>query len=171
MTRPLPDQPEYFICLIEAYPCNTKDELLAREQHYIDIHTDVCVNKHKAFYDGNLQDYNKEYYQQNQNKIRQQSAKWYAEHQKEAKKRDAKYREANREKTRQRQKQRRDCECGGKYTLSNQAVHTKSQRHKAHVNIRNDLIRKLNALFGEEDWSKATFEEMHEILQQEHFHP
>jgi hypothetical protein len=55
------DQPKYFIRLIEAYPCNSKDELLAREQYYIDIHTNVCVNKNKAFYAGNVQAYNKEY--------------------------------------------------------------------------------------------------------------
>ena len=32
------------IILIEAFPCNTKEELTAREAHY--IKTRLCVNKH-----------------------------------------------------------------------------------------------------------------------------
>jgi hypothetical protein len=37
------DNPE--ITLIESYPCNCKDELIARERHYIE--TMECVNKFK----------------------------------------------------------------------------------------------------------------------------
>ena len=35
------------IILVENYPCNTKYELLAREQQYID--NNVCVNKQRAY--------------------------------------------------------------------------------------------------------------------------
>ena len=37
---------DYKIILIEKYSCNSKDELLSREQHYIDKLD--CVNKYKA---------------------------------------------------------------------------------------------------------------------------
>jgi hypothetical protein len=36
------------IVLLEAYPCNSKDELLTREQHYIDLNKDICINDHRA---------------------------------------------------------------------------------------------------------------------------
>ena len=36
------------IILIENYPCQNKDELRAREQHYIAINAGHCINKHKA---------------------------------------------------------------------------------------------------------------------------
>jgi hypothetical protein len=35
--------------LIEEYPCNSKKELLLREQYYMDLYSDYCINKVKAF--------------------------------------------------------------------------------------------------------------------------
>ena len=37
------------IQLIEHYPCNSKKELVLREQHYIDLYSDYCVNFMKAY--------------------------------------------------------------------------------------------------------------------------
>lgn len=37
------------IILVEAYPCNNKDELRAREQHHIDSNEGLCINKMKAY--------------------------------------------------------------------------------------------------------------------------
>jgi hypothetical protein len=36
---------DYNIILIESYPCETKDQLISRERHYID--TIKCINKYK----------------------------------------------------------------------------------------------------------------------------
>lgn len=36
------------IDLIENYPCNSKKELVEREQYYIDLYSDYCVNKNRA---------------------------------------------------------------------------------------------------------------------------
>lgn len=41
--------PDYKIVLVEAFPCNSKDELRAREQHHIDLNKEQCVNRIKAF--------------------------------------------------------------------------------------------------------------------------
>ena len=61
--------PDYKIILVENYPCNTKEELLARESYY--IRNNPCVNKHipnrdqKAWYQDNkeriLEDRKKKY--------------------------------------------------------------------------------------------------------------
>ena len=37
------------IMLIELYPCNSKDELTAREQYWMDLTPDLIVNKLKAY--------------------------------------------------------------------------------------------------------------------------
>jgi hypothetical protein len=36
------------IILIEAYPCNSKDELRAREQHHIELNAGLCINEQRA---------------------------------------------------------------------------------------------------------------------------
>ena len=43
--------PEYRIVLVESYPCDSRDKLLAREQHHIDLAGDTCVNRQRAFTD------------------------------------------------------------------------------------------------------------------------
>jgi hypothetical protein len=50
----------YNIILIEEYPCDTKDQLLARERHYID--TLDCINKYRAgvFNELGIQEYHKQ---------------------------------------------------------------------------------------------------------------
>jgi hypothetical protein len=48
------------------------------------------------------------------------------------------------------------------YTSCHKAHHEKSQRHITYT--RNYLVNKLNEKFGE-DWSKATIEEMGELLE------
>jgi ribosomal protein S27AE len=37
------------IILLEEYPCFSNENLRKREQYYIDLNKDVCVNKFKAF--------------------------------------------------------------------------------------------------------------------------
>ena len=59
------------IVLLENYPCNTKNELKARELHYIT--TNNCININKPFVCdipyGDGKAYSKEYYQANKNQI------------------------------------------------------------------------------------------------------
>ena len=67
------------IILIEACPCNSKEELEARERHYINENKNIVVNKvHptrtvKEYYLENKEDklkYQKEYRQENKEKIK-----------------------------------------------------------------------------------------------------
>jgi hypothetical protein len=66
------------IVLLEDYPCERKDQLLARERFYIE--NNQCVNKViptrtiKEYYQDNkdkLIDYQKEYYEQNKDKLKE----------------------------------------------------------------------------------------------------
>ena len=41
--------PDHKIILIEKYPCDSRDQLLAREQYWIDQNKDICLNIQNAF--------------------------------------------------------------------------------------------------------------------------
>jgi hypothetical protein len=71
---------DYYIELIELYPCNSKDELLVRERYYFDIID--CVNKlkPKSTIDettNRIKEYYKEYQQINKNKINETNKEYY----------------------------------------------------------------------------------------------
>jgi hypothetical protein len=59
---------DYYIVLLESYPCNSKDELRMCEQKHIDLCE--CVNKVKAFQSKEeRKQYVKQYIEQNRDKI------------------------------------------------------------------------------------------------------
>ena len=108
----------YIIGLLESVNCNTIDELLAREGHY--IKTINCVNKSIM---GKTDDEKKEdkqkYYQDN----------------KEAKKKASNERyHKNIEAIKAVKNKLCICECNGKYTHSNKSQHLKSIKHQNFVN-------------------------------------
>lgn len=49
------DKGDYEIIELEKYPCNSNEELLLKEQEYIDKFRDICVNKQNAVKDPNYQ--------------------------------------------------------------------------------------------------------------------
>jgi len=82
---------DYYIELVELYPCNSKDELLVRERYYFDVID--CVNKRrpkitleeekevqKEYYQINkkeINDRHKDYYQINKEKIKEERKEQY----------------------------------------------------------------------------------------------
>lgn len=105
---------DHKIILIENYPCNSREELLSRESHYIKI-TD-CVNKK---IEGRTQN------------------QWREDNKDYIKERDRKYREENKDKIKQKQEKYKEwrrtvinCECGGKYQNANKAKHLATEKHK-----------------------------------------
>ena len=112
---------DYSIVLLEQCPCNTKDQLLARERYYIE--SNECVNKkiptrtHKEWVEKNREHYLKQ-------------MKKYKEQNKDAiQKRKKIYNEINKEKL----NEKITCECGGRYTYQNKSVHLKSLKHKTYT--------------------------------------
>ena len=101
----------YIIGLLESVNCNTKDELLAREGHY--IKTLDCVNKHKM---GRTK---KEYYQDNKEHFLEKQNL---------------YHEANKEKINEMKRTKHVCECGSNYTNASKPQHLKSIKHQNYIN-------------------------------------
>jgi hypothetical protein len=136
------------IVLLENCPCETRDELFAREAHY--IQTLKCVNQHimgrtrkqyrdehkeeRACYDANLRNG-----EETRERILQQKRDYHHEHKEIIKEKRAVYMEQNREKVNANRRITVTCECGcvvNKYTM---------QRHlttKKHEDIMRDLIQK-----------------------------
>lgn len=99
--------PDAQIILVENYPCQNKDELLARERHWIE-NTPNCVNK---IIPGRT---NAEYYQDNKDELLTRAREYYL---------------ANA----QRKNQQYVCSCGGKYTAIHKTLHEKTQRHQKYI--------------------------------------
>ena len=98
------------IFLIENYPCSNKEELEARERHY--IKTTNCVNKCQP---GRT---DKEYYEDNKEKIKEKKKV---------------YKEANKEAIKQKahdyKVKRVMCECGREIAQGNMSRHKTSKLH------------------------------------------
>ncbi len=86
------------IVLIENIECNNKEELIKRERYYIDLYKDIIINKYIP-----LQT-DKEYYENNKEKINEQTKKYYETNKEKRKEQMKKYREENKEKIKEHKK-------------------------------------------------------------------
>jgi len=90
----------------EDFPCESKDQLTAREAHF--IRSLKCVNK---FVPGRT---DKEYREDTKDKISTRMKD---------------YRDKNRDMI----NEKTECSCGGKYTRSHKALHFKTSKHQAYI--------------------------------------
>ena len=131
---------QYEIILVELCPCNSKDELHARERFHIE--NTVCVNKV-------IPTRTKiEYYNDNQTKILEQRKEYRKTHQEQEKE----YREATKEQKSEYNKLysltnhdkikssrivltsiKYTCVCGCEYSYTNKARHETSKKHQAFI--------------------------------------
>jgi hypothetical protein len=84
--------------LIESYSCNSKKELLERENYYIKININdiLCLNTYHTIHD--KQTYKQKYNKENKELISERKKKYYEEHKQETLEYQQQYREANKEK-------------------------------------------------------------------------
>ena len=94
------------IILLEYYPCETKQELEARERVFIE--GNECVNIEIPGRTKN------EWNEDNKEKRKEKSKQYYID---------------NKEKLNEKRSEKTDCQCGGKYTQANKSVHLKSKKH------------------------------------------
>jgi hypothetical protein len=142
---------DYDIVLIENYPCDTKEELLKRERHYVD--TLDCVNRNipsrtnKEYYQDNktfLLNKQNQYYQDNKETIKVKNKDYKNEHIDYYIEYNNKYREKNQELIKELKKQyyeenkneilkkqceKLECGCGGIYSKCHQSRHNKTKKH------------------------------------------
>jgi hypothetical protein len=155
------EQDDYDIVLIEKFPCNSKEELHARESHY--TQTIQCVNKiknqglynalgkidySKQYYINNkehIQEHKKQYSKQYNYQHKEQSKQFYIENKEEIKEQHKQYREQHKNEIKQRREQNKDeikekrgkkydCLCGGHYQLGDKSRHYKTKKHLQWIN-------------------------------------
>ena len=91
-----------YIELLEAYPCNSKDELTKREGELIRLHKNDIVNKRIE------QRTKKQYQQDNKEKITERMKQYYNDNKEQIKEQIKQYREDNKEKIAEQIKQYRE---------------------------------------------------------------
>ena len=139
---------DHDIILVENYPCKTKDELFARERHWIEQID--CVNK---FVPGRTP---AEYYKKNKEMIAKKSKEYREKHRVEISARNkrkheenrdvhlarqAKYRAEHREELARKQREYKKannskvvCICGSTYIQTDRSRHMKTTKHKKYIN-------------------------------------
>jgi len=103
----------YNIFLVENFPCNSRDELLARERFYIE--NNECVNKVipcrtvKERYEANkesIKEKKKEWYEANKESIDEKSKEWRETNKEHLKQKNKEWYEANKEHRKKYEKER-----------------------------------------------------------------
>ena len=139
---------DYDIILIEAFPCDYKDELLARERYW--VNKIKCINKNKpgiyndlgkVEYDKHyhnehkdqIKEYKKQYYAEKQDQIKEYRKQYYAEKQDQLNEKQKLYNKEHKAQIKQWQTTKCDCLCGGTYTLVNKSHHMKSEKHRKYI--------------------------------------
>ena len=114
----------YCIVLLEKYPCDTKDELLARERHW--CNELECINQRK-----------------NQGMYNLLGEKGY----------DKYNYEKNKDIINSKKNEKHECICGGKYTHTNKAQHIRSVKHQEYLKYKTiidglNMIKALDKYFN-----------------------
>jgi len=85
---------------------------------------------HKKYYEENADKIkDKKYRENNKDKIKEYQEKYYEEHKEEILEQQKKYREDNKE----RLTEKKECVCGGKFTLQHKSSHENSKLHKNYI--------------------------------------
>ena len=142
----------FYITLVEKYPCNDIEELRAKEGEWIlkigTLNQVVAGRKPEQYRKDNVehkQEYDKEYHKQNKEKRSEQAHQRYEDNKEYIKQKNnqhyhqnketlsishKKYRDEHKEEINAKQNQRCQCECGMTYTKRNKARHLKSKHHQ-----------------------------------------
>ena len=109
------------IYLVELYPCETKEELFAREGYH--TKNNKCVNRMVA---GRTR---KQYYEDNKETILEQHKPYKREYNNKNLQKIQEYNKQYHEKNKEYKQTKNVCNCGGKYTNSDRSKHYKTKIH------------------------------------------
>ena len=127
---------QFHIELIEDYPCEREELLLARENFF--IRQEECVNKYRAFITPEeRKDYHKQYIQDNKEELKEKWAQYCNEHKEEISIKKKQYYQEHKEKISIKGKEKITCVCGciisSCYGSLNR--HLKSNKHKSIISV------------------------------------
>ena len=91
------------------------------------------LNTVKCFVAGTRQEYDKQYYIDNNEKLKEQSKQYRIDNKSKINENHKQYRIDNKSKINARSNEKHNCVCGGKYTRRNLSQHNKSQKHQTYI--------------------------------------
>jgi len=128
--------PNIRIELIEEYNCNSMNELRQREQYYINLNKDICINPNKAYIT------KEECIIRNKTKYKQQRKQYYEDNKDTIAIKKKIYAENNKEKECIRKKEWGDkiviCDCGA--SVSRQCL-SKHKKRNIHIELLNEKTK------------------------------
>jgi len=133
----------FYIELLELYPCSCRDELRSREGYYIrkfdsyknGYNMKIAGRTMKDYYEDNkekIKQKTKDYYEDNKELIKQKTKDYRENNKDNINEYSKKYYQDNKEKIREHKNKKFNCECGGKYTQINKSRHLKTKKHLNH---------------------------------------
>ena len=141
----------FYIELIEDYPCESLEQLRKREGHYIrkmgTLNQQIAGRTGKEWEQDNKEK-RKEYFEQNKDKIKEYHKEYHKEYATQNKEQikiyRTEYKKVNKEKIQQQSheyyesnknklSEKMICACGGKYTVSHKSHHEKSMKHQQFI--------------------------------------
>ena len=119
----------FYIELLELYPCNSRDELRTKEGYYI-RKFDSFNNGYNMRITGRT---DKEYREDNKEKIKQKDKKYYQNNREIILQKIKIYDEKNKEKKREQRSKKVKCECGSIITNQCKSRHLKTMKHLKYI--------------------------------------
>ena len=144
----------YDIVLIESYPCNSKDELHARERYY--TNNIDCVNKVKGqgmYNELGIKEYKKQYHEKNKDIIHAQKKEYREKNKDKIIEKSKEYYEKNKDIIHAKHNEKQNCVCGNCYTYANKNQHLKSKKHLQYLKYKTiidglNIIKALDKYFN-----------------------
>ena len=120
---------DYEILLVESFPCDYKDELLARERYW--TNKIDCINKNKPGLFNELGEvkYNKQYYVEHQDHLKEKVKQYQKDHREQINEWHKQYYADHKDSFNEKQY----CKCGGSYTLTHKSHHLKTSKHRKYI--------------------------------------
>ena len=151
----------FYIELLEEYPCKNKEQLRAKEGEYIRSlstlnkriegrtieewrkdNEEYLKERYKSYYTKNkqkIQQYKQEYAKINKTKIQEYKKEYSKQHQQRLTEKSKKYYEDNKETIKSKINVKILCECGEEISKSNLLRHQRTQKHQEGLNNLNNI--------------------------------
>jgi hypothetical protein len=142
--------------LLEAYPCENKNQLVIRERYWFELlgarlnnnypqrsyteyyegNKEEILEKAKENYEKNKEEFsekNKEYYEENKEEIKERRKKHYEENKEEILEKEKERYKVNKEKISEKGKETVECPCGSVVRKDYLQKHKKTQKHQKNL--------------------------------------
>jgi hypothetical protein len=124
----------------KEYYEENKEHILQQNKEYREKNKEKISQKVKEYRDNNKEQIaqtKKEYYEDNKEQIAQHVKEYYEANKEQITQQKKEYYKANKEKINEKNNVKYTCDCGGKYSYGNKAIHEKTKKHTGFIESQN----------------------------------